>query len=173
MDNCPLHVGGVEQEDLMKRFLMFVGVALVAAAMYVAASPASQQSRGPTAKQFKALKKQVSTLSKTLKQVKAEADASVTIIGACYLHDNGDGTASFLKMPVSRLASSTAGYLFGAPGANPSTSPIATTALDEVTSSPQAYLQEVDPQCATTSFLRHAASRSDSSRVLHWAERTR
>ena len=43
----------------MKRFLMFVGVAVVAAAMYVAASPASQQASGPTAKQFKALKAQV------------------------------------------------------------------------------------------------------------------
>ena len=40
----------------MKRFLMLVGVAVVAAAMYVAASPASQQSRGPTLKQFNALK---------------------------------------------------------------------------------------------------------------------
>ena len=155
----------------MKRFLMFVGVAVVAAAMYVAASPASEQSRGPTAKQFKALKKQVATLSKTLKQVKAEADASVTIIGACYLHDNGDGTASFLKMPVSQRGNPASGYLFGTSTASPATAP--TTALDEVTSSPQAYLQEVDPQCATTSFLRHAAIRSDSSRVLHWAERTR
>lgn len=51
----------------MKRFLMLVGVAVVAAAMYVAASPASQQSSGPTAKQFKALKAQVASLSKTLK----------------------------------------------------------------------------------------------------------
>ena len=39
----------------MKRFLMLVGVAVVAAAMYVAASPASQQSKGATVKQFNAL----------------------------------------------------------------------------------------------------------------------
>lgn len=153
----------------MKRFLMLVGVAVVAAAMYVAAGTASQQSRGPTAKQFKALKKQVATLSKTLKQVKAEADAAVTIIGTCYLKDNGDGTASFLDMQVSQRGTSSAGYLFGTSG----TAATPTTALDEVTSSPQAYLQEVDPQCATTSFLRHRAIRSGSSRVLHWAERTR
>jgi hypothetical protein len=152
----------------MKRFLMFVGVAVVAAAMYVAASPASQQSRGPTLKQFNALKKQVAALSKTLKTVKAEADASVTIIGACYLKDNGNGTASFLAMPVSQRGSSTAGYLFGTSAAN-----VPTTALDEVASSPQAYLQEIDPQCATTSFLRHGAIRSAGSRVQHWAERTR
>jgi len=53
----------------MKRFLLLVGVAAVAAAMYVAASPASQQSKGPTLKQFNALKKQVATLNKTLKSL--------------------------------------------------------------------------------------------------------
>ena len=152
----------------MKRFLILVGVAVVAAAMYVAASPASQQSSGPTLKQFNALKKQVATLSKKLKAVKSEADASVTIIGACYLKDNGNGTVGFLDMPVSQLGNSSAGYLFGTSGTN-----APTTALDEVTSSPQAYLQEVDPQCATTSFLRHGATRLGSSRVQHWAERTR
>ena len=151
----------------MKRFLILVGVAVVAAAMYVAASPASQQSSGPTLRQFNALKKQVATLSKKLKAVKSEADASVTIIGACYLKDNGNGTVGFLDMPVSQLGNSSAGYLFGTSGAN-----APTTALDEVTSSPQAYLQEVDPQCATTSFLRHGAIRL-GSRVQHWAERTR
>jgi len=152
----------------MKRFLMLVGVAAVAAAMYVAASPASQQASGPTLKQFNALKKQVATLSKKLKAVKSEADASVTIIGACYLKDNGNGTVSFLAMPVSQLGNSSSGYLFGTSGAN-----TPTTALDEVASSPQAYLQEIDPQCATTSFLRHRATRTGSSRVLRWAERTR
>ena len=152
----------------MKRFLMLVGVAVVAAAMYVAASPASQQSSGPTLKQFTALKKQVATLSKKLKAVKSEADAAVTIIGACYLKDNGNNTVGFLDMPVSRLGNSSAGYLFGTTATS-----APTTALDEVTSSPQAYLQEVDPQCATTSFLRHGAIRLGSSRVQHWAERTR
>jgi hypothetical protein len=152
----------------MKRFLMLVGVAVVAAAMYVAASPAGQQASGPTLKQFNALKKQVATLSKKLKAVKSEADASVTIIGACYLKDNGNGTVGFLDMPVSQLGNSSAGYLFGTSGTN-----APTTALDEVASSPQAYLQEVDPQCATTSFLRHGASRSGSSRVQRWAEHTR
>src|SRR5438477_6115715 len=148
----------------MKRFLMLVAVAAVAGAMYVAASPASQQAKGPTLKQFNALKKQVATLSKQVKTVvKPEADAAVAIIGACYLKDNGNGTASFLVMPVSQRGNSSAGYLYGA------TSPgTPTTALDEVTSSPQAYLQEVDPQCATTSFLRHGAVHSGSSRVQHW-----
>jgi hypothetical protein len=153
----------------MKRFLMLVAVAAVAGAMYVAASPASQQSKGPTLKQFNALKKQVASLSKQLKTVvKPEADAAVEIIGACYLKDNGNGTASFLVMPVSQRGNSSAGYLFGSTGTN-----APTTALDEVASSPQAYLQEVDPQCATTSFLRHGAVHSGSSRVQHWVERAR
>ena len=153
----------------MKRFLMLVGVAVVAAAMYVAASPASQQSRGPTLKQFTALKKQVATLSKTLKTVKSEADAAVGIIGACYLHQNSDGTVGFTVMQVSQFGNSTQGFLYGTPGGTPT----ARTALDEVTSSPQAYLQEVDPQCATLSALRHGAMHSGSSRVQHWAEHTR
>ena len=153
----------------MKRFLMLVGVAAVAGAMYVAASPASQQAKGPTLKQFNALKKQVATLSKQIKTVvKPEADAAVAIIGACYLKDNGNGTASFLVMPVSQRGNSSAGYLFGTSVTN-----APTTALDEVASGPQAYLQEVDPQCATTSFLRHGAIRSGSSRVQHWVERAR
>jgi len=147
----------------MKRFLMLVGVAVVAAAMYVAASPASQQSRGPTLKQFNALKKQVATLNKTLKSVRSEADAAVGIIGACYLHQNSDGTVGFNFMPVSQRT----GYLFGTAPGTP------TTALDVATSSPQAYLQEMDPQCATVSALRHGAIRSGGSRVQHWAERTR
>lgn len=154
----------------MKRFLMLVGVAAVAAAMYVAASPASQQASGPTLKQFNALKKQVATLSKKLKAVKSEADAAVTIIAACYLKDNGNGTASFLVMPVSQVGNSTTGYLFGTTGTATST----TSALNVTASgTPLAYLQEADPQCATTSFLRHRAIRTASGRVLHWAERSR
>lgn len=152
----------------MKRFLMLVGVAAVAAAMYVAASPASQQSRGPTLKQFNALKKQVATLNKKLKAVTSEADAAVGIIGTCYLHQNSDGTVGFTVMPVSQRGNSSAGYLFGTTGTN-----APTTALDVVTSSPQAYLQEVAPDCATVSALRHAAIHSGSTRVQHWAERTR
>ena len=119
----------------MKRFLMLVAVAAVAGAMYVAASPASQQAKGPTLKQFNALKKQVATLSKQVKTiVKPEADAAVAIIGACYLKDNGNGTASFLVMPVRQLGSNTNGYLFGTSG----TGSTPTTALDVSAASPQA-----------------------------------
>jgi hypothetical protein len=151
----------------MKRFLMLVSVAVVAAAMYVAASPASQQS-APTARQFKALKRQVASLSKTLKKVKTEADAAVGIIGACYLHQNTDGTVNFTVMPVSQFGNSSSGFLYGTSGLN-----APRTALDIATSSPQAYLQEVDPACATVSAVRHGAVQSGSSRVQRWAEHAR
>ena len=67
----------------MKRFLMLVGVAVVAAAMYVAASPASQQAKGPTAKQFKALKNQVASLSKTVKGLKTVVTAEGKLLTDC------------------------------------------------------------------------------------------
>jgi hypothetical protein len=70
----------------MKRFLMLVGVAVVAAAMYVAASPASQQSAGPTAKQFNALKKQVAALSKTVKTNQNALNGLVIAYAHCSLH---------------------------------------------------------------------------------------
>jgi outer membrane murein-binding lipoprotein Lpp len=66
----------------MKRFLMLVAVAAVAGAMYVAASPASQQSSGPTAKQFKALKAQVAALSKKLKTTENNLDS----LAVAYVH---------------------------------------------------------------------------------------
>jgi len=153
----------------MKRFLMLVSVAVVAAAMYVAASPASQQS-APTARQFKALKRQVASLSKTLKKVKTEADAAVGIIGACYLHQNTDGTVNFTVMPVSQFGNSSSGFLYGTTVTGGSTP---RTALDIATSSPQAYLQEVDPACATVSALKHGAVPSGRSRVQRWAEHAR
>ena len=151
----------------MKRFLLLAGVAVVAAAMYVAASPASQQSKFATEKQVVALQKKVATLSKSLKSVKAEADAAVGIIGLCYLDISGN-TATFKVMPVSQRGVAGTGYLFGTSGTN---SP--TTALDVAAASPQAYLQEVDPSCATGTALKHRALRSSISRLRAWAEPAR
>jgi hypothetical protein len=51
----------------MRRFLMLVGVAVVAAAMYVAASPASHVSKGVSVAKFNALSKKVAKLTKTVK----------------------------------------------------------------------------------------------------------
>jgi len=69
----------------MKRFLMFVGVAAVAGAMYVAAASGSQQSRGPSAKQFAALKKQVATLEKKAKTDEADTNALAGVVLDCIL----------------------------------------------------------------------------------------
>jgi hypothetical protein len=51
----------------MRRFLMLVAVAVVAAAMYVAASPASHVSKGVSVAKFNALSKKVAKLTKTVK----------------------------------------------------------------------------------------------------------
>jgi predicted MFS family arabinose efflux permease len=106
----------------MKRFLMLVGVAVVAAAMYVAASPASQQSSGPTAKQFNALKKQVATLAKKLKT----AQTDINTVAFAYVHCSLPS-----EIGVSQRGTSTSGYLFGTSAVN---SP--TTALDLVATNP-------------------------------------
>jgi hypothetical protein len=138
----------------MKRFLMLVAVAAVAGAMYVAASPASQQSRGPTLKQFNALKKQVATLSKTLKTVvKPEADISASYILTCLSSVSG-GSITINAMPVSQRGTTTSGYLFGT-----SVSSTPTTALDINTTAPTDVLQEFDPSCLSGA-LRHSAARS-------------
>ena len=148
----------------MKRFLMLVGVAAVAAAMYVAASPASRQSRGPTAKQFKALKKQVASLSKRIKSVKAEADAAVAIIGNCFLTTSGSSVVDAV-LPVNQFGNTSAGFLYGT-----MTSAAPRTALDIDTASPLADLQQVNPACVSTSALKHGAVHSGSSRLQLWLE---
>jgi hypothetical protein len=84
----------------VRRFLMLVSVAVVAAAMYVAASSASQASKGPTAKQFSALKKQVAGLSKQVKVLTAANKAVVGVLAACIqgavpIADFGDPNGTF------------------------------------------------------------------------------
>src|SRR3954447_14942297 len=145
----------------MKRFSMLVAVAAVAGAMYVAASPASQQSRGPTLKQFNALKKQVATLSKTLKTVvKPEADISASYILTCLSSVSG-GSITINAMPVSQRGTTTSGYLFGT-----TVSSTPTTALDINTTAPTDVLQEFDPSCLSGA-LRHSAARSGITRLRY------
>src|SRR6476659_1243009 len=134
----------------MRRFLMLVGVAAVAAAMYVAAASGSQQSKGPTLRQFNALKKQGATLTKNLKSVKTEADAVATIVGSCYVSGS-----SLEILPVSVLGSNTESYLF----CTDSGYAAPTTALDVVGASPQYGLQIVDTACVSGT-LKHAAVHS-------------
>lgn len=148
----------------MKRFLMLVGVAAVAAAMYVAAAPGSQQATTPTAKQFNALKKQVATLSKTVKTLKAgeksaksEADAAVAFIGGCLI-SQGAGA-----LGVTQFGGPTDGFLFGSSVTN---SP--RTALDgDASPTPGAFLQAVDPTCITAGGLKGLARASGSRLQLH------
>ena len=136
----------------MKRFLMLVGVAVVAAAVYVAASPASQRASGPTAKQFSALKKQVATLTKNEKAAKKEADTALGFIASCLASANSG------ILGVGQFGTASNGFLFGA------TSGTATprTALDAVTPDPAnpnvALLIAVDPSCVNSSGLSHAGS---------------
>jgi hypothetical protein len=113
----------------MKRFLMLVGVAVVAAAMYVAASPGSQQSAGPTTKQFNALKKQVAALTKKVKT--AQNDANIAFFA--YVHCSVDSTIG-----VSQRGDSggTFGYSFTPQGGGTA---VLGTALDLVTSGTPSY----------------------------------
>lgn len=101
----------------MKRFLMLVGVAVVAAAMYVAASPASQQAKGPTAKQFKALKAQVTGLGHTVKGLKLVVAVEAKVLTDCVqvavpINQFGD--------PDGSLSGTPQGYVYGR-GAYPGT----------------------------------------------------
>jgi outer membrane murein-binding lipoprotein Lpp len=153
----------------MKRFLMLVGVAVVAAAMYVAAGTASQQSRGPTAKQFKALKAQVATLGKKLKSARAEADAAVGFIGQCFASTN----SGVLAINEFGDPAGAFGYEFDETAT--SATPVHTTALDIDTSTTGftgVYLQGVDPACVQAA-LRHRTGRAGSSRLPLYGERLR
>ena len=66
----------------MKRFLFALALVAVAGATYVATAPGSQTA-GPTAAQFKALKKQVSKLQKDEKSVKNLAIAEAFLLTDC------------------------------------------------------------------------------------------
>jgi hypothetical protein len=66
----------------MNRFLMLVGVAVVAAAMYVAASPASQVPRGVSLAKFNALNKKVTALTKRVKT----DENDLNTLAFAYLH---------------------------------------------------------------------------------------
>ena len=83
----------------MRRFLMLVGVAVVAGVMYVAAAPGSRQATGPTAKQFAALKKQVAKLQKQVKAVDKEAIAGLGV-SLYRLQSNHRNSPVFATSPV-------------------------------------------------------------------------
>lgn len=157
----------------MRRFLMLVGVAAVAGAMYVAAAPGSRQATAPTARQFAALKKQVAVLNTKLKaltkdekNVKTAAVAAVAYIGACFLDSNGN----IENLQVADIGNTTTGFYFGTTGGPATTT---RSALDVQTPGlpPLAYLQEVTPACVTGAAA--ASPASGIARVGAWAERAR
>lgn len=140
----------------MKRFLMLVGVAVVAAAMYVAAGSASQQSKGVTQKQFKALSKKVAAQGKTIKQLTQFAGLEATLIGDCVqvavpIDQFGDGSAT-----------PTEGYNYSQPSG---AGDFLTTALDVSDSSDTGalYITGGDASCGSlvnSTALRRAAARA-------------
>ncbi|HZT84339.1 MAG TPA: hypothetical protein VE984_02820 [Gaiellaceae bacterium] len=150
----------------MKRFLMLVGVAVVAAAMYVAASPAGRQAAGPTARQYKALKKQVTTLSKTVKGLKTAVTTETKLLAACVK----------FAIPINQFGnphptdtSTPEGYEYGkgpfGNGATPTTE-FFTTGLDVSTTTDPGAVWFIggDASCGAlvspTGALRHAAAKA-------------
>ena len=163
----------------MKRFSMLVGVAVIAAAMYVAAAPGSQQATGPSAKQFAALKKQVATLNKTVKALKTDektaktdAEQAVSFIAGCLISANAGAVG------VNQFGTSTDGYLFGAntvtAGTPDTVNAVPRTALDiDASATPGAFLQAVDPTCITTAGSLKGLVRTHSGRLALRAEHGR
>lgn len=138
----------------MRSFLMMAGVAAVAGAMYVATASGSQQSRGPTAKQFKALKTQVATLSKKLKTTQNDLDS----LAVAYVHCSLPS-----EIGVAQKGGSTFGYSFTAGG-----NTFYTAALDLADSTPVSPVNweltpfnAADPACQSlvgAAALRHHAA---------------
>jgi hypothetical protein len=153
----------------VKRFLTFVGVALIAAAMYVAASPASPKSRyvQVPAAQFKVLRQQVGTLAitvgklnKRLKQVEAVAAAEATVLAAC-----DKGAAPIAQYGDGVNATPTEGYEYSPTSAANTSNTFLTTALDIAPSSDTSagWFPFGTSACGTLlngNGLRHAAARA-------------
>lgn len=155
----------------MKRFLMLVAVAAVAGAMYVAAAPGSQQATPPTARQFAALKKQVTRMKKTLTllkrdetKVKAAAGEAAGFIAGCLV------TAGVA--PVSQFGDATTATYGFQYVATPATTPVNRTALDiDSSTAPQGYLQSVDPSCIGSGTTTSTRIFSSSKHLPVRAER--
>ena len=69
----------------MKRFVLVLALVAVAGATYVATAPGSQTA-GPTAKQFKALKRQVAGLQKKVKDANDNTNALGDFMLTCLAH---------------------------------------------------------------------------------------
>ena len=137
----------------MKRLLMLVAVAVIAAAMYVATAPGSLQA-GPTASQFAALKNKVGKMQKQVTTAKNEADAALGIEALCIMHK---------PVGVDQVGTSTSGYLFGppqtAPAAVSATASAALNLAPSTEASPQNEIYEVNTsQSACVKLVKLASS---------------
>jgi hypothetical protein len=158
----------------MKRFLLLVGIAVVAGAMYVAAAPGSRQASAPTARQFAALKKQVASLNTKLKAltkdekvVKTAAGLAVGYIANCFI----DSSGNIENLQVNDFGTTTAGFLFGAPNGGDTAVPRSALDVNVAGTTPLAYLQEVTPACVTGATAAAAQSRIAGFQL--WAKRAR
>jgi len=143
----------------MKRFGMLVGVAVVAGAMYVAAAPGSRQAAAPSARQFAALKKQVSGLNKKLKALTKDETAVRKLaltLGGFIVECDLSETAGFKGVTrYGDAAASTYGFVYQATAGGANTN---RTALDfDTSATPQVFLQAIDPTCATASAAAASA----------------
>lgn len=132
----------------MKRFLLVLALVGVAGATYVATAPGSQTA-GPTAKQFRALKREVAGLKKQVSQVKVLALEEAVLLTDCMA----------VAKPVAQFGTdgTTTGYEYTDNGGTP----FPRSALN--------YAQPTDPnvtyftgggsQCATdvSTSIRHLA----------------
>jgi hypothetical protein len=116
----------------VRRFLMLVSVAAVAAAMYVAASSASQVSKGPTAKQFAALSKKVTALTKRVKT----DETNLNTLAFAYVHCSLHSTIGIVRLGDAS-GNQASGYFYSPDGG---TTLNLTTALDLATSGTPTYV---------------------------------
>ena len=100
----------------MKRFLLALALVAVAGATYVATAPGSHTSAGPTARQFKALKNEVTGLKKQLRHLKSLANAEGKLLTDCMA----------VSVPIDRFGDytndpATYGYMYSDPSINSGT----------------------------------------------------
>jgi len=70
----------------MNRFFTVLAAVALAGVIYVAAAPGSQTAAGPTARQFRALKKQVAKLQKDVTALKRDTRTEADVMFSCMLH---------------------------------------------------------------------------------------
>jgi hypothetical protein len=147
----------------MRRFLALLAVAAIGAVMYVAAAPGGLQAKGPTARQFAALKKQVAGLSNTVKTLKGQVGTlngqlsalTADEAGVKTLATNDDGfihncLIAGKAIGVSQFGDPTGGT-YGYAYQDNTAADFFTSALDaDSSSTPGAFFQAVAASCVSS-----------------------